>query len=119
VGPALRPLSEGMTDYIKNHENGWKRAATALHDTLPTVLKAYAFLKADDHFKYVRAYDAEVSREWAESQKPNQKSQQKHNGGDEKNKGANAEDREGLIKGLASSLGIAIGELKRRILEAN
>ncbi len=38
------------TDWIKNNPNGFQIAAAVLHDTITTVMKAYAHLEAKDHF---------------------------------------------------------------------
>jgi integrase len=52
------------TDYIKNHESGWQTAADVLHDTLVTVMKAYAFIKAEDGHKFFQRYLAELEETW-------------------------------------------------------
>jgi integrase len=44
------------TDYIKNNESGWQTAADVLHDTIETIRKAYAFLRAEDGHKFYRDY---------------------------------------------------------------
>jgi hypothetical protein len=48
------------TDFIKNHASGWQTAADVLHDTLETVRKAYAFLQAEDGYKFYRAYLSDI-----------------------------------------------------------
>ncbi|MFL9913945.1 site-specific integrase [Paraburkholderia fungorum] len=50
------------TDYLRKHPNDFLTVAVLLHDTLATVLKAYAHLRQDESFEKYEAHIQAVSR---------------------------------------------------------
>ena len=57
------------TDHLKRHPQDYLTVAQLLHDTLETVMKAYAHLKVDDGLRTLHAGVAEATRELDEARK--------------------------------------------------